>query len=307
MKQRFPFASKAAFTLIELLVVVAIIAILMSILLPALGQAREQGKEALCRSNLRQFGLGVTAYSSDDPKNLYCSGAFDPEVANGRDGPVDRIGWVADLVNHKLAYPAKLLCPSNPARYNQKLGPNGNTYTSAQATELVERGYNANYTQSWYMGRTEWNPASNDYNMRRVKACLGPLSSGRWFIVAPARIPLLGDGRSDTDDLVLGERSVKTMTDGPFGGPYGVQNFADFGPAHGYGSYVHNKKQHNRIKANIVFGDGHVGFFRDNDHDGEFGIDSATDPPKQKDLSEAEVFDGVLSLGRRSQDPFEKK
>lgn len=55
-----------AFTLIELLVVVAIVGILISLLLPALGQARRQAKSAACLSNLRQMGLGLVAYCHDN-------------------------------------------------------------------------------------------------------------------------------------------------------------------------------------------------------------------------------------------------
>ena len=57
---------RKGFTLIELLVVVAIIALLMAILIPALQTAREQGKRAVCLSNLKQLTIAWIMYADEN-------------------------------------------------------------------------------------------------------------------------------------------------------------------------------------------------------------------------------------------------
>lgn len=56
---------RGGFTLIELLVVIAIIAVLTSLLLPALAKAKEKGREIRCVSNLHQLGLAFHLYVGD--------------------------------------------------------------------------------------------------------------------------------------------------------------------------------------------------------------------------------------------------
>lgn len=61
---------KNGFTLIELLVVISIIALLLAILMPALGQVKEKGRRIICATNLRQFGLGLNLYATDNENRL---------------------------------------------------------------------------------------------------------------------------------------------------------------------------------------------------------------------------------------------
>ena len=90
---------RPAFTLIELLVVVAIIALLVSILLPSLQQARALAYRALCTSNLHHIGIAIGMYASEntgrsprlgyadaDSRYGYLAWHMDPEY--GEPGPV---------------------------------------------------------------------------------------------------------------------------------------------------------------------------------------------------------------------------
>ena len=74
---------KRAFTLIELLVVVGMVALLFSLLLPALGLARSQAYSVLCKSNIRQIVLANLGYSSEHDDSLVL-GAADMAGDNNR-------------------------------------------------------------------------------------------------------------------------------------------------------------------------------------------------------------------------------
>jgi len=119
-------ARNHAFTLIELLTVIAVIALLVALLLPALSSAREQGRRAVCSANLRQIGIAITSYAQDNfgsipygpkappftsPAEFYPSTGAPTSLLSLRSGAPVAMGL---MLQHYLAAQSKVLfCPGS--------------------------------------------------------------------------------------------------------------------------------------------------------------------------------------------------
>lgn len=218
------------FTLIELLVVIAIIAILASLLLPALSRAREFAKSSLCISNLGQVSKAALMYGMDYNEYLTYFGSI-----NGSE-----VFWPLFLVtDNTKAYSGNYI-PYNVMNCPMKPG--------VPANEKYEYGVYGMYFLTW---DTDYTTANAGQGKRGL---LGEITvtanSSKFYMLGKIRQPgstmLFSDSRSNDSTTAgrLGKACVKVTPTSIYGatGKYGIHT------------------QHVNV-ANLALADGHVESF----------------------------------------------
>ena len=271
---RKKYGSKRGFTLIELLVVIAIIAILMGILLPAIGGARKLARRTVCMGNVRRLALSIRLYTDNYdgmlPPDRLRSGTAYLEV-----GPYKRYmpRWIWFL-NEGMGYVI------NPHKYETEeafntalemdndyyMCPSLKDYQWARSIRNGAYGYNFQY-----LGNSRPNPAGTGFANYPV-----------WLnqIKAPAQTVVFCDSRGS--DVPHGQHAY--LVDPPkMAVSKGARDFSPKSASVGPLKYSPADARHFGV-ANVAFLDGHAEAM--DYEDLGYEIDPATRRPVEKGLND---------------------
>jgi prepilin-type N-terminal cleavage/methylation domain-containing protein/prepilin-type processing-associated H-X9-DG protein len=229
--------ARRGFTLVEVMVVMTIIAILISILVPAVGYVRETARGSQCRASLRQFFVGFTGIADKTRDGKLSTGAWDGR----RDGCLDTIGWVADLVNSKVCKPQELLCPTNQSKgtekYNDYIGSTTSnpseggptnlvlnvgycktvapgTWTGRQLGDnLLAKGFGTNHMTTWHMSRTAPKTTANSSGVITYNSSTGPVKGLGGSLGALTRRVLDTSPVSANTVAIMGDSNIGDIKD----------------------------------------------------------------------------------------------
>lgn len=251
MTYRRAYREPAAFTLIELLVVISIIALLVSILVPSLGRARELTRRVICQSNLHQQGVGM---------NLYVAryGAYPGHAGTGSSTGVVAI-WPTRIRKFASGSREAFHCPTQPEgwRWQKKYGSGNGYATNADAVnwsyEPGELLLNV-FTIPFCYGYNDWGASCAGPDDGNISANGGQkgLGGDMRFGIAVNELP---------SHRVKMPQQMVAITDA--GTPDGNWDFNICG-----GPTTHTREQPGKPHlggTNVLFADGHAGWFLHSD------------------------------------------
>jgi prepilin-type N-terminal cleavage/methylation domain-containing protein/prepilin-type processing-associated H-X9-DG protein len=216
----------AGFTLLELLVVIAIIASLASLILPVLGNAKRQARNAQCKSNLRQLGIALHLYAQDD--NCYPLATSDGVFG----------AWEPAL--REFVPDNGFYCPLQQTPSAQFI----NIFQLTDAPITPHYGYNA--LGAVWKGSPPYNPGlGGDLNLSTGSR--EPTPANR--VATPAQMITIGDCETFIDVIPGTQPQTNIPNQIYIVFPYIVEPYDYLGVGNGHDG-----------GANMLFGDAHVQF-----------------------------------------------
>lgn len=248
-----PAPRSRAFTLIELLVVVAIIALLIAILVPSLGVARDQARAAVSLSNLRGLGQGLVMYKTE------WDGVY--PVHSSPSSQVPRTRWADQIytyMGNPKIYLSPMLTPLELQRMNKPLAHSVDQSTGKPIDGVTRYfgGYGYNYQ---YLGNA------------RTPGGVAPYLAKDAVLPAAASTIAIADthgSKNGTSDwtsegvyvvdpprmsMDMGSRGSRKSSATPGAGQYSYAGGND-----GDAAYRSTPAERNRGKVNVAFVDGHA-------------------------------------------------